>query len=88
MYQFDGTNGQHYHGDDDGDQAGYHIHAADVNNDGAYDLLIGAPGGDPKSDTDAGEGFVIFGTRENRPIGDSNGDGVFVVIDNGSAQRS
>jgi Ca2+-binding RTX toxin-like protein len=35
--------------------------AGDMNSDGFADLVIGARGGDPNGDTDAGESYVVFG---------------------------
>lgn len=48
-----------------GDQAGRSIAAADVNGDGITDIIIGAPFADGPggSRTDAGEAYVVFGSR-------------------------
>lgn len=48
-----------------GDQAGRSIAAGDVNGDGVTDIIIGAPFADGPggSRTDAGEAYVIFGSR-------------------------
>jgi len=58
----DGVNGFVINGIDAGDYAGWSVSAAgDVNGDGIDDLIIGALGGDPGSDTNAGKTYVVFG---------------------------
>ncbi len=41
--------------------------AGDVNGDGIDDLIIGAGGGDPGGDYNAGESFVVFGSARGFP---------------------
>jgi hypothetical protein len=58
----DGTNGFRLDGIDGGDLSGWSVASAgDVNGDGFDDILIGARGGDPGSDSAAGESYVVFG---------------------------
>ncbi len=58
----DGTTGFRVGGIDAFDHSGGSISSAgDVNGDGFDDLLIGADGGGPNGDTDAGESYVVFG---------------------------
>ncbi|MBC7986492.1 MAG: FG-GAP repeat protein [Sphingomonadaceae bacterium] len=58
----DGANGFRIDGIDAGDFSGRSVSTAgDVDGDGFDDLLIGAYGGDPGGDTNAGESYVVFG---------------------------
>ncbi|RMG35429.1 MAG: hypothetical protein D6725_12575, partial [Planctomycetota bacterium] len=58
----DGTDGFRLDGIDAFDQSGAAVSAAgDVNGDGFDDLIIGAPDGDPNTNTSAGETYVVFG---------------------------
>ena len=52
-------------GIDSGDKSGFSVSSAgDINGDGIDDFLIGAPGGDPRGDSGAGETYVIFGSTD------------------------
>ena len=58
----DGTNGFTLTGIDPGDVSGTSVSSAgDVNGDGYDDLIIGARGGDPNGESDAGETYVVYG---------------------------
>ena len=58
----DGINGFRLDGIDAGDRCGDSVSAAgDVNGDGFDDLIIGASGGDPGGERNAGESYVVFG---------------------------
>ena len=73
-----GTNGFVINGIDVIDQSGGSVSGAgDVNGDGIDDLIIGATGGDPGGNFEAGESYVVFG-RAAVPefvLGDANQDG-------------
>ena len=57
-----GTDGFRLDGIDADDHSGRAVSSAgDVNGDGFDDLIIGAFGGDPGGDSDAGESYVVFG---------------------------
>ena len=59
-----GTNGFVLNGIDAGDQAGLSLAGAgDINGDGIADVVIGATYADPNAAVDAGEAYVVFGTR-------------------------
>ncbi|MFN0193854.1 MAG: beta strand repeat-containing protein [Aestuariivirga sp.] len=59
----DGTNGFRLDGSDAGDFSGGSVSSAgDFNDDGFDDILIGARGGDPGGDENAGETYLVFGT--------------------------
>jgi hypothetical protein len=65
----------------EGDAAGTSVAApGDIDGDGRPDLLIGAPGADPQSRTDAGAAYVVFGRAgtEGTSLG-SLGAGGYVV---------
>jgi hypothetical protein len=47
----------------------------DLNGDGLDDLLLSAIYADPRSSTNAGEGYVVFGQRESTPINLAQLDG-------------
>ena len=58
----DGTSGFILNGIDADDRSGFSVSSAgDVNGDGYDDLIIGAYGGDPNGDSDAGETYVVYG---------------------------
>ena len=58
----DGTNGFTLTGIDRDDFSGGSVSSAgDVNGDGYDDLIIGARGGDPNGESDAGETYVVYG---------------------------
>ena len=58
----DGTNGFILNGINAGDQSGSSVSSAgDVNGDGYDDLIIGASGGGPNGDINAGETYVVYG---------------------------
>ncbi len=58
----DGTNGFRLDGIDADDTSGFAVSGAgDFNGDGFDDLIIGAFGGDPNGNADAGETYVVFG---------------------------
>lgn len=61
----DGTLGFKIFGATAGDRAGTVSSAGDVNGDGFGDLLVGAPGFDTLSATDAGSAYVIFGKSQS-----------------------
>ena len=58
----DNDDGFFIEGLDAGDALGLSVSTAgDFNGDGAEDIIVAAPGGDPNGIEDAGESFVIFG---------------------------
>ncbi|MEH6522095.1 beta strand repeat-containing protein [Sulfitobacter sp.] len=58
----DGSNGFRIDGIDAIDNSGGSVSSAgDVNGDGIDDLIIGAIGGDPNGNANAGESYVVFG---------------------------
>ena len=58
----DGSNGFILTGIDASDRSGFSVSSAgDVNGDGYDDLIIGAFGGDPNGDSQAGETYVVYG---------------------------
>jgi len=58
----DGSNGFRLAGTDTLDRSGLSVSSAgDFNGDGFDDLIIGARGGDPGGDAEAGEVYVVFG---------------------------
>lgn len=60
----DGTNGFRIDGIDSGDASGHSVASAgDVNGDGIDDFIIGAFGARAGGDSEAGEVYVVFGTR-------------------------
>jgi hypothetical protein len=64
----DGSAGFVLKGIDAADLSGLIVsNAGDVNGDGIDDLIVGALGGDPNGDTDAGESYVMFGRTTRFP---------------------
>jgi hypothetical protein len=64
----DGSRGFVLTGIDRDDRSGHSVSAAgDINGDGIDDLIIGAHGGDPKGEEDAGESYVVFGSTQGLP---------------------
>ncbi len=62
LSSLDGSNGFILNGIDANDQSGFSVSSAgDVNGDGYDDLIIGANGGDPNGDSNAGETYVVYG---------------------------
>jgi len=62
LSSLNGSNGFVINGIDAGDYSGWSIsYAGDINNDRVDDIIIGAIGGDPNGESDAGESYVIFG---------------------------
>jgi Ca2+-binding RTX toxin-like protein len=65
----DGDNGFRLEGIDAYDYSGRSVASAgDINGDGFDDLLIGAFGGDPGGDTDAGETYVVLGRKPDAAV--------------------
>ncbi len=59
-----GSNGFRIDGIDAGDFSGHSVASAgDVNGDGFDDIMIGAYASDPGGDSNAGESYVVFGSR-------------------------
>jgi hypothetical protein len=78
-------------GIDANDFSGFAVSGAgDINGDGVDDIIIGAYGGDPNGRTDAGESYVVFGSRSGFPAvfqlsklfpaGGGNGSRGFVLL--------
>ncbi|MEM8832106.1 MAG: integrin alpha, partial [Cyanobacteria bacterium P01_G01_bin.19] len=62
LSSLDGTNGFTINGIDRDDLSGGSVSSAgDINADGIDDLIIGAAGGNPSGNADAGESYVVFG---------------------------
>ena len=62
LADLDGTNGFRLDGIDPSDLSGFSFAGAgDINGDGFDDLIIGASGGDPGGNQNAGETYVVFG---------------------------
>jgi len=56
--------------------------AGDVNGDGLADLIVGAAGGDPGGNSNAGESYVVFGKADGTPVDLADvvaGSGGFVI---------
>lgn len=80
----DGANGFALIGIDGSDEAGKAVSGIDdFNGDGLNDLLIGAAGGDPNGENDAGESYVVFGSASGFPstvnLSELNGADGFVI---------
>lgn len=76
-----GSNGFTLNGIYDSDVSGFSVDGTgDINGDGLDDIIIGAKYGDPNSNSDAGESYVVFGSSspfsaslDLSSIGGSNG---------------
>ena len=64
-----GSGGFVINGIDPNDYSGFSVSGAgDVNGDGLADVIVGAWGGDPGGNTDAGESYVVFGKADGTPV--------------------
>ncbi|MBU7587266.1 MAG: FG-GAP repeat protein, partial [Nostoc sp. TH1S01] len=64
LSSLDGSNGFVINGIDEFDDSGISVsNAGDINGDGIDDLIIGAFHADPNGQSDAGESYVVFGSR-------------------------
>jgi|GEM_PF-610308 len=62
LSSLNGSNGFVLNGINTFDFSGVSVSSAgDINNDGIYDLIIGAPWADPNGNSDAGQSYVVFG---------------------------
>ena len=52
------------YGDDAYDHSGWSVSSGDINHDGADDVIIGASDADPAGGENAGETYVIYGSKE------------------------
>ncbi len=76
-----GSGGFVINGIDPFDRSGSVSGAGDVNGDGLADLIVGATGGDPGGNSNAGESYVVFSPFTPPCPGDLNDDGVVNVLD-------
>ena len=79
-----GSDGFVIEGADRDDESGWAVsNAGDVNGDGIDDLLVGAIGADPDSDSNAGESYVVFGSSSGFSatfdLGSLNGSNGFTI---------
>ncbi|MCC5646124.1 hypothetical protein LC607_24980 [Nostoc sp. CHAB 5824] len=85
LSDLNGTNGFLINGIAEFDYSGGSVsNAGDINGDGIDDLIIGAPGGNPNGNSDAGQSYVVFGGRNLGSGGtlnpsDLNGTNGFIV---------
>jgi Ca2+-binding RTX toxin-like protein len=84
LANLNGTNGFVINGIDEYDSSGISVSSAgDVNGDGIDDLIIGASGGDPGNNSNAGESYVVFGSTNGfapeLELTNLNGTNGFVV---------
>ncbi len=75
LADLDGRNGYVLNGIDADDLSGISVSAGDVSGDGVDDVIIGAWFADPNSNIDAGESYVVFGTKVEACEGDFDNDG-------------
>jgi len=68
------------YGDDNRDYSGRALASGDVNNDGYYDIIIGAYGADPPGGNKAGETYVILGSSSPASIIDLNSQSADITI--------
>ncbi|MEH2071087.1 MAG: Ig-like domain-containing protein [Nostoc sp.] len=90
LSSLNGSNGFVINGIDERDFSGSSVSSAgDINGDGINDLIIGAPDGDPNSQEDAGETYVVFGSSSgfgaSFELSSLNGSNGFVI--NGINER-
>ena len=96
LASLDGSNGFVLEGINSGDNAGRSVsNAGDVNGDGIDDLIIGATFADANGNNDAGESYVVFGSRSigssgSFPLNNLDGRNGFVIkgIDEGDNSGS
>ncbi|MBE9255799.1 FG-GAP repeat protein, partial [Synechocystis salina LEGE 00031] len=93
LSDLNGSNGFVINGIDNIDFSGVSVSSAgDVNGDGFDDLLIGASGGDPNGQFNAGESYVVFsksgGFSSSLNLSDLNGSNGFVINGIDSDDRS
>ena len=78
-------------GIDPDDESGNVGWAGDINGDGINDIVIGATEADPNGLAEAGETYVVFGTRnfgDTLNLADLNGTNGFVINGKGVSHRS
>ena len=63
LSSLDGKNGFAINDINGSDYVGMGTSAGDINGDGIDDLIIGASGADPNGSTNAGQSYVVFGSR-------------------------
>ncbi len=69
LASLNGTTGFRLDGIDIRDYSGLSVASAgDVNGDGFGDIVIGAEGGDPNGDSNAGESYVVFGRAPDAAV--------------------
>ena len=93
LSSLDGTNGFVINGVADSDRLGKSVSSAgDVNGDGIDDIIIGATGADPNSNSNAGSSYVVFGSNtgfnSNFNLSSLDGNNGFVVNGANSADFS
>ena len=84
LSNLNGTNGFVINGIDASDRSGGSVSGAgDVNGDGFDDVVIGAVGGNPNGNTNAGESYVVFGNNggfsSSLDVSALNGSNGFVI---------
>ena len=73
------------YGADAADYSGYSVAVGDIDGDAAGDLIIGAYHADPPGDTDAGETYVVYGSRGLPATIDLSSAGAGLTIYGGEA---